>query len=349
MITEQNPRPKRRPRYKGKHPRLAEHKYKELNSEKYSSEIAKIEARGATVLGTHRPILTKEILEILDPKPHEIGLDATLGFGGHSTLLLERLTGGGKLIALDQDPIERVKTEARLRERGFDSNRLIIGGINFCDARKFLEQNNFSKVDFILADLGVSSMQIDDPQRGFSFKIDSDLDLRMNPQSGRPAKDWIEVLDVQKLSEILRDNSDEIFASQIAKEVIAARPKTTLELANAVRKVMAGFSPRRKEEQGDSPIRRTFQALRILVNDEFKVLDQFLSDIPKILAPGGRVAIMSFHSGEDRRVKKSFQAEHRRGVFSAISDEVIRPSFDEQRANSRSKSAKLRWARATTS
>jgi 16S rRNA (cytosine1402-N4)-methyltransferase len=341
---EQAPKHKRRVRYKGKNPRKFHEKYKELNPEQYAQEIEKIKNRGATAAGTHRPICVDEILEVLDPKPGEIALDATLGYGGHTSQILPRLLPGGRLIGLDQDPIELPKTTARLRGLGFTEDSLLIGPVNFSRAREFLTKSGISKVDLVLADLGVSSMQIDTPERGFTFKQDGPLDLRMNPQAGISAADLLAGITEQELAEVLEKNSDEIRSAAIAKALVQDKPKTTLQLAETMRRVIKGFSKKVQAEEGDKPIRRTFQALRIAVNDEFGVLDKFLADLPKILNKGGRVAILSFHSGEDRRVKKSFQAFERAGTYSQVSPEFIRPSMEEQRANSRSKSAKLRWA-----
>jgi 16S rRNA (cytosine1402-N4)-methyltransferase len=271
-------------------------------------------------------------------------LDATLGYGGHSSLIFPKLQPGGLLVALDQDPIERPRAEARLRASGIPEASLIVGAINFSQARHFLVQKGIHKVDMILADLGVSSMQIDDPLRGFSYKSEAPLDLRMNPHSGIAAAELLASLSVDKLARILSENSDETRAEVIAKALVAKKPKTTLQLTQALREVMAGFSKKTQEEQGDLPIRRAFQALRIAVNEEFSALDQFLEDIPHMLNEGGRVAILSFHSGEDRRVKKSFQAFERIQVYRKVAPEFIRPSPEEQRSNSRSTSAKLRWA-----
>lgn len=338
-------RPKRRVRYSGKNPRKFSEKYKEHNPEKYSETIEKIKSRGATPIGTHRPICVDEIMKILAPKPGETALDATLGYGGHASALLPALLPGGRLVALDQDPIERIKTEARLRATGIPEAALIVGGINFCDARRFLNEIGIQKVDLVLADLGISSMQIDDPLRGFSYKTDAPLDLRMNPMTGVSAAELLSALSLAKLTEILHEYSDEMRAEVIAKALLAKKPKTTVQAVEVLRGVISGFSKKVQLEEGDAPIRRTFQALRIAVNDEFYVLDQFLKDIPQILSPGGRVAILSFHSGEDRRVKKSFQAFLRSGIYKETAPEFIRPSPEEQRANSRSTSAKLRWAR----
>ena len=337
-------KPKRRVRYKGKNPTKFHEKYKELNPTQYLDDIEKVKQRGATPVGTHRPICVDEILNILAPKPGETALDATLGYGGHTSLILPKLMPGGRLIALDQDPIERPKTEARLRQIGFSDSSLIIGAINFSQARKFLTANKFDKVDLILADLGLSSMQIDHPGRGFSYKTNAPLDLRMNPEKGISAAELLASLSLIQLTEILHENSDELRAEVIAKALLAKKPKTSAQLVEVMHEVMSGFSKKVQSEEGDAPIRRAFQALRIVVNDEFNVLNQFLKDIPEILNPGGRVAILSFHSGEDRRVKKSFQALARAQVYRQISPEFIRPSPEEQRSNPRSKSAKLRWA-----
>ena len=196
-------------------------------------------------------------------------------------------------------------------------------------------------MDLIVADLGVSSMQIDDPRRGFSFKIDAPLDLRMNPENTLTAANLIVRTNEDDLAEILFQNSDELQAQVLSQALKKQRPQTTLKLAEVIRNAI----PKVIKKEGDAPIRRVFQALRIEVNDEFRVLDKFLEDIPKILSRKGRVAILSFHSGEDRRVKKAFQTFHRSGVYSSVAEEPIRPGFEEQRNNPRSKSAKLRWAR----
>jgi 16S rRNA (cytosine1402-N4)-methyltransferase len=351
---------KRRPRYKGTHPKKFEEKYKEHEPEKYAEDIEKIKARGTTPAGSHRPICVDEISKILDPKPGEIALDATLGYGGHAAVLLEKILPGGRLIGVDQDPLERVKTEKRLRAlrvtkttvaqanasetEPIPESALLIAPINFSQARAFLHKNGIKKVDVILADLGISSMQLDDPQRGFSYKIDAPLDLRMNPHEGIPASKLLKKLTVDELAEILFKNSDEMRAQVIAKALIKKRPQTTLEFTKTIEEVISGFSKRVQREEGDAPVRRAFQALRIEINGELEALEQFLKDIPHLLNPGGRVAILSFHSGEDRRVKKSFQALHRNKIYRQISEEFIRPNFEEQRSNPRSKSAKLRWA-----
>lgn len=337
-------KPKRRVRYRGKNPTKFSEKYKELDPERYAKDMEKIKSRGATPIGTHRPICVDEILKILNPKPGETALDATLGYGGHASVILPKLLPGGRLIALDQDPLERVKTEARVRATGIPESSFIVGAINFREAKTFLSELGIFKVDMILADLGISSMQIDDPTRGFSYKSNAPLDLRMNPTQGISAAELLTRLSVQKLAELLHENSDELRNEVIAKALIARKPKTTVQLVEVLREVMSGFSKKVRLEEGDAPIRRAFQSLRIAVNDEFNVLDNFLKDIPSMLNKGGRAAILSFHSGEDRRVKKSFQFYKRNGTYNQVAEEFIRPGPEEQRSNSRSTSAKLRWA-----
>jgi 16S rRNA (cytosine1402-N4)-methyltransferase len=347
-LMEDAPKPKRRVRYKGTHPRKFHEKYKELNPEKYSEDVAKIMERGTTPAGMHRPICVDEILTVLSPKPGETALDATMGYGGHSRALLEKILPGGKLLALDQDSIERPKTEERLRrflsDGGFEDSSLVVGAINFSEAWNFARSRGIGYVDMVLADLGLSSMQIDTPERGFSFKVEAPFDLRMNPENPAKASDLVRALAVQDIAQMLVENADEPHAEQIAQALAQDRPQTTTEVADCVRRVMKKWSKKTQEREGDTPIRRVFQAFRIAVNDEFGVLDTFLGNLPRLLKPGGRVAILSFHSGEDRRVKKAFQAHHRDGVYSDISPDPLRASPAEQRANPRASSAKLRWA-----
>lgn len=339
---------KRRVRYKGANPRRFQDKYKELNPDADGVELQKVRARGQTPAGTHRPICVREILEILAPKPGETGLDATLGFGGHAAEILLRLLPGGRLFALDVDPIELPRTEARLRAAGFGEDVLVLRRMNFAGLPQ-LRPDIGEGFDLVLADLGVSSMQIDNPARGFTYKAEGPLDLRLNPQRGRSASVLLQSLDEAELMELLRENSDEPLAGALAHAMVSEvkmRPiLTTTQLADLVRRVArAECDADTLEEDTRATLQRTFQALRITVNDEFKVLDQFLAYLPNCLKPGARVAILTFHSGEDRRVKKAFQRGHREGIYSGVAQEPIRASFEERRDNPRSSSAKLRWA-----
>ncbi|MEO6244104.1 MAG: 16S rRNA (cytosine(1402)-N(4))-methyltransferase RsmH [Opitutaceae bacterium] len=334
---------RRRPRYAGKNPRHFADKYKEHDSARHSAIVAKVLASGKTPAGTHRPIMVAEILETLAPQPGESAADCTLGYGGHAREILARLTPGGRLLGLDADPIELPKTETRLRALGFGPEIFTVHRSNFAGLAQVLASAGLSGVDVILADLGISSMQIDDPARGFSVKHSGPLDMRMNPSRGLPASAFLARLRAADLARLLTDNADEPHAAALAPALVGRDFRTTTELAEAIRAAL----PRVNGDAADLTVRRVFQALRIAVNDEFSALDTFLRALPQCLKPGGRVAVLTFHSGEDRRVKKAFAAGQRAGHYAAIADEVIRPSPSEQSANPRSAPAKLRWARRT--
>ena len=330
---------KRRVRYRGKNPRRFEDKYKEHGSD--DATLAKVIAAGKTPAGTHRPIMVAEILERLAPRPGERAVDCTLGYGGHAQEILAKILPGGKLLGLDQDPVELPKTEARLRELGFDENVFSAHRSNFAGLPQVLAAQKLSGADILLADLGVSSMQIDDPARGFSVKFDGPLDMRMNPQRGQPTSALLQKIKPSALAEMLADFSDEPNAATLASALAGKSFATTQQLAAAIRAALPQFG----KEDSNLTVRRVFQALRIAVNDEFSALDALLRNLPACLNPGGRAAILTFHSGEDRRVKKAFAAGHQAGFYSAISHDVIRPTAGEIHANPRSAPAKLRWVR----
>ena len=340
-MNQDDPPRRRRVRYQGTHPRRFEEKYKELAPEQHAAEQEKVMARGHTPAGTHRPIMVAEILAALDPKPGDVALDATLGYGGHAQAMLPLLVPGGRLFGVDVDPLELPRTEARLRSLGFGEDALVVRRMNFAGLPRLkAESGGF---DLVLADLGVSSMQIDNPARGFTWKAEGPLDLRLNPQRGRSAADLLATLDEGSLAELLLENSDEPHSAAIARAIHGQAIRTTRQLADCVRAAL--HAERRDADEAKKALQRTFQALRIAVNDEFTVLDQFLSLLPDCLNPGGRVAILTFHSGEDRRVKKAFQQGLRDGIYAEVVPEPIRASPEERRSNPRSTSAKLRWAR----
>jgi 16S rRNA (cytosine1402-N4)-methyltransferase len=335
---------KRRPRYSGKYPWRFEEKYKEHQPERHAGTVAKVLASGKTPAGMHRPVMVNEILEVLAPQPGETAVDCTLGYGGHAQALLPRLLPDGRLLGLDADPLELPKTEARLRGLGFGPESFSAHRTNFAGLPQVLVAAELSGVDIMLADLGVSSMQLDDPARGFSAKFEGPLDLRMNPRRGQTAAAFLEKIEPETLAVILQENSDEPNARVLAGALAGKRFATTTSLARAVR---AGL-PRLNHDERELSVRRVFQALRIVVNDEFSALDRLLVAAMDWLNPGGRVAILTFHSGEDRRVKESFAAGFATGIYTDIAHDVIRPTPEERRDNPRSTSAKLRWARKVT-
>ena len=337
---------KRRVRYKGTHPRSYQEKYKELNPEKYQADVAKIVQSGKTPAGTHIPIMVREILDFLQIQPGQVGYDATLGYGGHSRKMLECLQGQGHLYATDVDPIESEKTRARLEALGYGPDLLTIRRMNFADVDQVAPGQPF---DFVLADLGVSSMQIDNPERGFTFKFDGPLDLRLDPSSGVTAAQRLRELDEDELEAMLVENSDEPYAGRIARAVMkhfrqGGAIETTRQLAAVVERALSFLPPAERKEAVKKSCQRTFQALRIDVNSEFEVLYAFLEKLPGVLKCGGRVAVLTFHSGEDRLVKKAFKQGLRNGVYQEIAGDVIRPSAEECFQNPRARSTKLRWA-----
>jgi len=332
---------RRRPRYAGRNPRRFEDKYKEHDPVRYAETLEKVIASGKTPAGTHRPIMVAEILSVLAPKPGEIAVDCTLGYGGHAQEILSGLLPGGRLLGLDADPIELPKTEARLRAHGFGPEVFTTHRSNFAGLPQILAGAGLDGADVILADLGVSSMQLDDPARGLSTKADGPLDMRMNPRRGQSAAELLAKIQPDALAGLLVANADEPNAANLASALAKKTFATTLALAQAVRVTL----PSLKKDEADLTVRRVFQALRIAVNDEFSALDSLLRVLPGCLRPGGRVAILTFHSGEDRRVKRAFEAGRRDGSYAEIADEVIRPSPEERRSNPRSSPAKLRCAR----
>lgn len=344
---ETEPTHKRRVRYQGTHPKTFQEKYKELQPEKYTDTIARVIQKGSTPAGMHISICVNEILDFLQIKSGQIGLDATLGYGGHSLEMLKCLESKGHLYALDVDPIELDKTKKRLTSLGYDSDILTIKQLNFASIDEVLPSNE--DFDFILADLGVSSMQIDNPDRGFSYKKEGLLDLRLNPQKGISAAERLKDITHEELRGMLIENADEPYAEEISRTIVSEIRKgtvisTTTKLQEIITTALAFIPLDKQREAVKKSCQRTFQALRIDVNSEFEVLDIFLDKLPRVLAKGGRVAILTFHSGEDRLVKKAFKQHLKEGLYSEISKEVIRPSAEECNRNSRARSTKMRWA-----
>lgn len=337
---------RRRQRYRGTHPRNYDEKYKELSSSPDPETIAKLIGSGKTPAGQHRPILVAEVLEHLAPQPGERGADVTFGHGGHSEALLKKLQPSGQLLSLDVDALQLPLTESRLRRLGYGTESLIVRQCNFAGLAGMLSQVGWQDgVDFVLADLGLSSMQIDNPARGFSYKHDGPLDMRMNPERGVSARDWLKRCRPDKLARALADGSDEPLAEEIAAILVDLSERelmdTTEQLRHAIESVLPNGIP---DDERRSTLARVFQAIRIAVNEEFNALDAFLRRLPECLLPGGRVAILSFHSGEDRRVKHHFRDGVRNGIYREVAADIIRPTGQEVWSNSRAASAKMRWA-----
>lgn len=338
---------KRRVRYAGTHPRSYKEKYKELQPEKYGDTIAKVIQKGSTPAGMHLSICVKEILDFLQIQPGMQGVDATLGYGGHTKEMLKCLQGRGHLYGLDVDPIESEKTRKRLADQGFGEDILTVCLTNFKDIDQIAQKAG--PFDFVLADLGVSSMQIDNPDRGFSYKLEGPLDLRMNPEKGISAAQRLLQVDQQELEGMLLENADEPYAGEISRAVMknlrqGKKIETTTRLHEVIEEALSFIPEKERKEAVKKSCQRTFQALRIDVNREYEVLYEFLEKLPQVLKSGGRVAILTFHSGEDRLVKKSFKEFYKMGEYSEINKEVIRPSAEECARNSRARSTKMRWA-----
>lgn len=338
---------KRRVHYSGTHPKRFEEKYKEHDPEKYADTIEKVISKGSTPAGMHISICVNEILDFLQIQPGQQGLDATLGYGGHTMRMLEQLHGEGHMYALDVDPIEIVKTKQRLADAGYGEDILTIKQTNFRNIDKVAEEAG--KFDFILADLGVSSMQIDNPDRGFTYKFDGPLDLRLDPEKGESAAERLREVSYEELVGMFQENSDEPYAEEIATVIMKRNRtknyvETTIQMKEAIEEALSFVPEKERKEAVKKSCQRCFQALRIDVNSEFEVLYDFLDKLPDALRPGGRVAILTFHSGEDRLVKRAFKAGAKAGVYSEVSKDVIRPSAEECARNPRARSTKMRWA-----
>jgi 16S rRNA (cytosine1402-N4)-methyltransferase len=388
-----SPRPPRRKRYGGTHPAKFGEKYKELQPEQYPEMQEHVRAQGRTPAGTHVPIMVREIMECLAPQPGEVVADGTLGYGGHAREFLSRIAPGGRLVGFDLDREQLDRTGRRLEKefpgamaaRGHDESEQGLAGENmaasghgtsaknsglpagvtlglhhgnFAGIDRALAAEGIEGYDIIFADLGVSSMQIDDPARGFSYKHEGLLDMRMDPRRKRSAADLLATLPEEKLSAALAELADEPDHAAIARAVVERRShqpiRTTTELVDLVLEAKGlshdQWQKRAAQSPGElHPAALTFQALRILVNDELASLAQLLRVTPWCLQPGGRLGIISFHSGEDRLVKQSFREGLAAGVYAAIADEVLRPTAAEVYANPRSKPARFRWARKPAS
>ena len=343
---------RRRVRYSGTHPKRFADKYKEHAIESHPDLREHLRDKGKTPAGTHIPILVDEITAALAPSPGAVVVDCTLGYGGHGAEFARRIGPTGKLFGLDVDGGQLERTDKRLSELCPDvpivyrrSNFAGIGNVMRCEA-----PDGF---DIVFADLGLSSMQIDNPDRGMSYRHDGPLDMRMDDRRPQTAVDLLNTLTEEALSEALRDFSDEPDYRVLARRIVAQRQREPfgrigqlVELGLAVKGLtLAEYKQQQRQTPGGlHPAARTFQTLRMLVNDELGALKELLRVAPYCLKPAGRIGIISFHSGEDRRVKQAFAAGLREGLYSAVADAVITPSRAEIAANTRSTAAKFRWA-----
>lgn len=347
-MSDEEGRHVRRKRYRGTHPRAFSEKYKEHDPERYAEDLKRILARGETPAGMHRSIMVEEVLGALAPRPGDTAIDATLGYGGHAREILARILPGGRLYGFDRDPVELKKTTERLRASaippGLPESVFIPVNANFSTIGDYFAAAGLAGADIFLADLGLSSMQIDDPERGFSFKQNGPLDMRMNTAKGQSAREYLAGVSEDTLRSVLASNADEAMAAEIARAIWLRRSSlaTTRDLAEAVCSVFPQLAF--KDPAMTRTLRRCFQAIRIEVNGEFAALEALLASLPNFLKSGARIAILAFHSGEDRRVEAAFAAGLERGLYSSICPEVIRPGHEERYNNPRSSSAKLRWA-----
>jgi 16S rRNA (cytosine1402-N4)-methyltransferase len=300
-------------------------------------------SQGTTTL-SHRPIMVAEVLAALMPTEGDVVVDCTLGGGGHAEAILPLIRPSGKLIGIDVDPVELARTTARLRRAGVSAHELVTRQGSFAELGDILGAEGVHGADIVFADLGISTMQADDPVRGFSYKRVGPLDMRMDQTRGRTAVEYLATSTAAELASALRAHADEPYADEIGALLAGGAFDTTHGLERHVRLGVAAAHPELSKAAIKMSVRRVFQALRIAVNDELRVLEAFLRDAPGVLAPSGRIGIITFHSGEDRLVKRAFRDGHRAGLYSAISRGVTQSSREESFTNRRSRAAKLRWA-----
>jgi 16S rRNA (cytosine1402-N4)-methyltransferase len=336
----------RRIRYSGTHPRRFGEKYKELDPARFPDEVAKAAARGSTPAGMHLPVLLDEVLVALDPRVGESYLDVTLGWGGHAEAVAARTAA--PLLAMDRDAEELARTVERLTAHGV-AVRARHG--NASGAARFLRDEGVDGVDLVLADLGCSSMQLDRPERGFSFKSPGPLDMRMDRSRPGTAAEWLAAADEAEIAAALAELGDEPDAAAVAREVVRRRTAavalaTTADLVAAVlaAKGLPGTRFRRATAFEAHPAARTFQALRIVVNREHEHLAQLLRDLPWIVRPGGRAAVITFHSGEQTRVRDAFERGAAEGLWRGPLAAPVAPTAEERRRNPRARSARLHVA-----
>lgn len=299
----------------------------------------------------HIPVLLEKVIETLRPAAGQTVVDCTLGLGGHSAEILRRIAPGGRLLGIDFDPANIAAARSRLErveEARAGRAEFQVFHNNFAALPTVLAAAGIERVDGVLADVGVASTQIDDASRGFSYRRPGPLDMRMDPTRGQPASALVNRMTEAELCAALLDLGDETDAPRIAQLIVERRALKPIETTQDLMAIVCearDFTIERGAGAKLHPAARTFQALRILVNRELANLDRLLAVLPDVLKPGGVAAIISFHSGEDRRVKQSFRAGERAGVYAEVSDDALVADEQERGDNPRARSAKLRWAR----
>ena len=350
-MTDSEPKKrKRRPRYSGTHPRQFSQKYKERNAQAYPQLHRRLRAKGKTPAGTHVPIMVAEIMATLKPKPGETVADCTLGYGGNARHFAQHLGPTGRIIGMDVDGPELEKTQARLQDI---ESELTVYRRNYAGIESVMHEAGLAGFDIIFADIGVSSMQVDDPSRGISYKHKGSLDMRMDSRLKETGADLLQKLSAPEISEALDQLSDEPDHHRIAEAIVTQREKNPITQTNQLIRLIfkvKNVTPQAWKEQQQRkfntlhPAARTFQALRIMVNDELGALRQLLRLAPQCLNPGGRIGIISFHSGEDRLVKTAFREGKASGVYTAVTPQPLVPRRQEIIQNPRSSAAKFRYA-----
>jgi len=292
----------------------------------------------------HISVMPAEVLDSLNIRPGGIYVDGTLGYGGHARLILERLNDTGKLVAIDRD--EAAVAGARQRLKAFSRTCVLVNG-SFRQIKEILESQSITGVDGVLLDLGISSVQLNDPQRGFSFQDNGPLDMRMDPRQPKTAADILQSYPEDELADIIFQYGEERYARRIARRIAEERSRgaisTTQQLCDIVLKAL----PSGRAWQKIHPATRTFQALRIAVNDELAIIRPALEDAIGALKPGGRICVIAFHSLEDRIVKQTFRETAKSGLIHLVNKKPLRPSEEEILANPRARSARLRAAERT--
>ncbi len=289
----------------------------------------------------HRPVLPQEVLQYLRPRPGDTIIDCTIGEGGHAQTILELLSPGGRLIGIDQDREALCITEKKLSPFK-DSLELIYK--NFINMDRILKEKGIEHIDGILLDLGVSSLQLDTPRRGFGIMKDGPLDMRMNPEAKVSAADLVNTLTSDEITRILKSFGEERWASRIAKAIAGYRETDPIITTGQLTEIVLRATRERPFKRRIHPATRTFQAFRIAVNCELEILDRTLSKIPGLLSSGGRICVISYHSLEDRIVKDRIRKFSKRGILRTLTKKPVRPQEEEVSLNPRARSARLRAA-----